>query len=152
MPENEQEKADAATESKEDAGQQQETDYKSKYIYLLAEMDNYRKARDKELSEYIKYANEKLITDMLKVLDDFDGALKTGDDKVKLLLNSLVSVLRANGLKRLDVVGKDYSPEIAEAVSTEKMQDKSGKIIEEIQPGYVLNGKIIRYPKVKVAI
>ena len=153
MPENEPEETKDAPETEDNVEQQQETDYKSKYLYLLAEMDNYRKTRDRELSEYIRYANEKLIMSMLKVLDDFDGALKAGDDdKVKSLLNSFLSVLRTNGLEKLEVVGKDYSPEIAEVVSTEKTEDKSGKIIEEIQSGYVLNGKIIRYPKVKVAI
>jgi molecular chaperone GrpE (heat shock protein) len=63
-----------------------------------------------------------------------------------------MSVLSTYGLERLNVVGLDYSHDIAESVGVEKSDKPGGKIIQEIQAGYKLNGKTIRYPKVKVAL
>lgn len=137
----------------ENQEEQKEEDYKSKYLYLLAEVDNYKKSKEKELVEYIRYSNERLILDMLKVLDDFDSILKQDkDEKVKALYKAFLSVLSHYGLEEMDVVGKDFSPDIAEAVATEESEEGKGKIIEEVQKGYKLNGKIIRYPKVKISV
>ncbi len=133
--------------------EKQEEDYQSKYLYLLAEVDNYKKNKERELSEYVKYSNEKLITDLLKVLDDFDSILKQGkDEKVESLFKSLFSVLSNYGLEVMDVKGAEFSPDVAEAVATEETDKDKDKIIEEVQKGYKLNGKIIRYPKVKIGV
>ena len=142
-----------AAPSGNDTSNTQQEDYKSKYLYLLAEVENYKKAKDKEIREYINFSNVHLIMDILKVLDDFDSVIKAGqDEKVNSLYKSLMTVLSAYGLEKLNVVGLDYAPEIAESIVTEKSDKPSGKILEEIQPGYKLNGKIIRYPKVKVSL
>ncbi len=137
----------------EETGQADNEDYKSKYLYLLAEVENYKKAKDKEIKEYINFSNIHLMTDILKVLDDFDSVMKAEkDEKVEALYKSLMSVLSTYGLERLNVVGLDYSHDIAESVGVEKSDKPGGKIIQEIQAGYKLNGKTIRYPKVKVAL
>ena len=150
---NDKEEIKQETENPEKQKDETEEDYKTKYLYLLAEVDNYKKNKEKELVEYIKYSNEKLIHDLLKVLDDFESVMKTNKDKeIEALMKSLYGVLKAYGLTRMDVIGHDYSPDIAEVVVTEDIKDKAGKIIEEIQPGYQLNGRIIRYPKVKIAV
>jgi molecular chaperone GrpE len=141
------------TENLEKQKDETEEDYKTKYLYLLAEVDNYKKNKEKELVEYIKYSNEKLITDMLKVLDDFDSVLKQGrDEKVEALYKVMLSVLSHYGLEVMDVLGKDFSSDIAEVVATEEGQENKGKITEEVQKGYKLNGKVIRYPKVKIIV
>jgi molecular chaperone GrpE len=133
--------------------EQNEEDYKSKYMYLLAEVDNYKKSKEKELVEYMKYSNERLVIDLLKVLDDFESVLKQDkDEKVQALYKALVSVLSYYGLEMMEVLGKDFSSDIAEVVATEESKEKKGKIIEEVQKGYKLNGKIIRYPKVKISV
>ncbi|MCL4376408.1 nucleotide exchange factor GrpE [Candidatus Parvarchaeota archaeon] len=133
--------------------EQNEEDYKSKYMYLLAEVDNYKKSKEKELVEYIKYSNERLIIDLLKVLDDFESVLKQDkDEKVQALYKALISVLSHYGLEQMEVLGMDFSSDIAEAVATEESKEEKGKIIEEVQKGYKLNGKIIRYPKVKISV
>ena len=130
-----------------------EEDYKSKYMYLLAEVDNYKKSKEKELVEYVRYSNERLIIDLLKVLDDFESVLKQDkDEKVQALYKALISVLSHYGLEQMEVLGKDFSSDIAEAVATEENKEEKGKIIEEVQKGYKLNGKIIRYPKVKISV
>jgi len=137
----------------EQSNDQQGEDYKTKYLYLLAEMDNYRKLKEKEKEQYLNYSNEQLIKSLLKVLDDFESIMKVDkDEKIKLLYEDLMSVLSSNGLSKLEVVGKQFSPDIAEAVETVQDETKKGLILEEIQSGYKLNGKIIRYPKVKVAV
>jgi Molecular chaperone GrpE (heat shock protein) len=131
----------------------EDVDYKSKYLYLLAEVDNYRKTREKEETQFIKSSNEKLMRDMLKVLDDFENVMKHNDNEaIKSLFNSLYSSLSANGLTRMKVLGVDYSSEIAEVVSTEQTEKEKGKILEEVQAGYKLFDKVIRYPKVKIGI
>ncbi len=128
-------------------------DYKSKYLYLVAEVENYKKAKDREISDYIRNSNEKFMLNMLKVLDDFESVLKIKkDDDLNALFRSLNSLLSSYGLERMNVVGEEYSPDIAEAILTGKSEDGPGKIIEEIQSGYKLNGKVLRYPKVKVSI
>jgi molecular chaperone GrpE len=128
-------------------------DYKTRYLYLLAEIDNYKKSKEKEITEYIKYSNEKLISDLLKLMDDFDSVLKQeSDEKVVSLYKSLLSILFKYGLEKMDVVGKEFSSDIAEAITTEENDENKGKIMEEVQKGYKLNGKIIRYPKVKIGI
>ena len=130
-----------------------EEDYKSKYMYLLAEVDNYKKSKEKELVEYVRYSNERLIIDLLKVLDDFESVLKQDkDEKVQALYKALISVLSHYGLEQMEVLGKDFSSDIAEAVATEENKEEKGKIIEEVQKGYKLNGKVIRYPKVKISV
>ena len=137
----------------EEQEEKNEEDYKSKYMYLLAEVDNYKKSKDKELIEYVRYSNERLITDLLKVLDDFESVLKQdNDEKVQALYKALLSVLSHYGLEQMEVIGKDFSSDIAEAVATEENKEEKGKIIEEVQKGYKLNGKVIRYPKVKISI
>jgi len=137
----------------EEQEEKNEEDYKSKYMYLLAEVDNYKKSKDKELIEYVRYSNERLITDLLKVLDDFESVLKQdNDEKVQALYKALLSVLSHYGLEQMEVIGKDFSSDIAEAVATEENKEEKGKIIEEVQKGYKLNGKIIRYPKVKISV
>ena len=150
---NDKEEIKQETENPDKQEDETEEDYKTKYLYLLAEVDNYKKNKEKELVEYIKYSNEKLIMDMLKVLDDFDSVLKQGrDEKVEALYKVMLSVLSHYGLEAMNVIGKDFSPDIAEAVATEESQENKGKITEEVQKGYKLNGKVIRYPKVKIIV
>lgn len=130
-----------------------DNEYREKYLYLLAEFDNYRKTLDKQLIESERLIREKIISDMIKVLDDFDNVMKNNKDKdIEALMKSIYSVLKSYGLTKMDIVGKDYSPDIAEAIATESIKEEAGKIIEEIQTGYKLNDRIIRYPKVKIAI
>ena len=147
MAENELEENIKTEEKIEDA------DYKNKYLYLLAEFDNYRKNREKEESQFIKLSNEKIMNDLLKVLDDFESVMKSDDNAIiKSLFNSLYFCLSNNGLSRMNVLGLDYSSDIAEVVITEQSDKQKGKIIEEVQAGYKLFDKIIRYPKVKIGV
>jgi len=134
------------------------TESNEKYIRLLAEWENYRKRTTKEKSMSIEYGKELIISKVLSVLDDFNRALKAGEkDKKKdgfLLINQKLSdILSKEGLKKISISpGEKFDVNQHEAISqipTEK-KDLKGKIVEEIEPGYILNEKIIRFTKVVI--
>ncbi len=133
---------------------------KNKYLYLMAEFDNFRRRTAKERMELIQTAGKDVIISLLEVMDDADRAeaelSKTLDAKelegVKLVFHKLRSILQARGLKAMDEKGKDFDADRHEAITeiaaaTEEMK---GKVMDEIEKGYLLNDKIIRFAKVVV--
>ena len=132
---------------------------KDKFIRKVAEFENFKKRSSKERMELIQTAGKEVITDMLEVLDDCERAEKqmsTLDDKAKegvmLVFNKLKSLLIAKGLKPMETINKDFNPDIHEAITEipAPTEEQKGKVIDEIQKGYYLNDKIIRYAKVVV--
>jgi molecular chaperone GrpE len=132
-----------------------------KYLRLFAEFENYKKRVSKEKSELIETASENVLNAILPVLDDFDRAKKLSDDEnspehftegVELVYNKLFSILGSKGLERMNSINKEFDPEEHEAVAEIPVEDEKqkGKIIDVVENGYKLNGKIIRYPKVVV--
>lgn len=134
---------------------------KDKYLRLLAEFENYKRRTSKERLELIQTAGKDVIVSLLDVLDDCDRAekqMQTSDDiqqvkeGIDLVFNKLRSALQAKGLKAMESIGTDFDVEKHEAITeipapTEKWQ---GKVIDEVQKGYYLNDKIIRFAKVVV--
>jgi molecular chaperone GrpE len=133
---------------------------KDKYLRLVAEFDNFRKRNAKERIELIQTAGKEVITSLLDVLDDCDRAekqLQNSDDTqvregVQLVFNKLRSILQSKGLKQMESINTDFDVEKHEAITeipaaTENMK---GKVIDEVQKGYYLNDKIIRFAKVVV--
>lgn len=133
---------------------------KKKYLYLMAEFDNFRRRNAKERIELIQTAGKDVIVSLLEVLDDAERAetelTKTLDAKelegVKLVFHKLRSILQSRGLKTMEVKGKDFDADMHEAITevpapNEKMK---GKVMDEIEKGYSLNDKIIRFAKVVV--
>ena len=127
-----------------------------------AELVNARKRDESEKQEFVKFANERLLLEVLPALDSFDMAFANKESWAKLppewtkgmeyIYSQLLSSLEANGLKRLYPLGEMFDPardEAIEAVQVEKLEDDH-KIMHVIQPGYSLNGKIVRTTKVKV--
>jgi molecular chaperone GrpE len=135
-------------------------DYYDRFLRLQAEFDNFRKRSAKERLEFIKYANEGLILELVSILDDFERSIKSAEQKkdfellhqgVDMISKQLHRLLEEKGLKRIKSVGEKFNPHEHEAV--EVVDDESGQediIIEELQPGYSLNGLVIRPAKVKV--
>jgi molecular chaperone GrpE len=140
-----------------------ETDYKAKYFYQLAEMDNYRKRMEREKDNILKYGNEKLLADMVDVVDNFErtiGMLSADtDSKIKNIVTGLemvrkqyLDVLSKNGLTQIESLGKIFDPNFHEAMAQEKVEGKpSQEIIKEYQKGYVLNGRLVRAAKVVIS-
>jgi molecular chaperone GrpE len=134
---------------------------KDKYLRLVAEFDNFRKRSARESLEMRQTAGKEVITSLLDVLDDADRAekqLQTAEniDQVKegiqLVFSKLRNTLFSKGLKPMQSIGTEFDVEKHEAITEVPVQDETqkGKVIDEVQKGYYLNDKIIRFAKVVV--
>jgi molecular chaperone GrpE len=132
-----------------------------KYLRLAAEFDNYRKRTLKEKMEMSKLAGEEIFQSVLPVLDDFERAIQVIDNSrditamkegIHLIYNKFREFLKQNGIKEIESMNKEFDTDIHEAVTKMSVEDKSlkGKVIDVISKGYLLNDKIIRFPKVVV--
>ena len=135
---------------------------KDKYLRLVAEFDNYRKRTLKEKTELILNGGEKVLSTLLPILDDLDRAsqnMETSDDVatlkegVSLIIDKLAKTLAAQGLQKMKAIGEDFNTDFHEAVALIPAQDEAQKnrVIDCVQPGYLLNEKVIRHAKVVVA-
>jgi molecular chaperone GrpE len=133
---------------------------KNKYLYLVAEFDTFRRRIAKERIELIQSAGKDIIVSLLEVLDDADRAetelSKTLEAKemegVKLVFHKMRSVLQSRGLKPMDVKGNEFDADKHEAITEipAPADNLKGKVVDEIEKGYLLNDKIIRFAKVVV--
>ncbi|MBS1773034.1 MAG: nucleotide exchange factor GrpE [Bacteroidetes bacterium] len=136
-------------------------EYKDKYVRLVAEFDNFRKRNAKERIELIQTAGKDVVQSLLEVLDDCDRAqkqLETSDDLatikqgVGLVFGKLRSTLISKGLKKMESINKTFDADLHEAITEipAANEEMVGKVIDEIEPGYYLNDKLIRFAKVVV--
>lgn len=127
-----------------------------------AEFINYRKRLEEEQSRLLKYCNEDLIKEILPVLDNFERAIKMDDQNLedevskflsgfKMIYCNLVNILKQNGVVEIDGNNKPFDPVYHEAILTEKCDLEEGMVIEVLQKGYILKGKVIRPAMVKVS-
>lgn len=123
-----------------------------------ADLANYKKEEAKRFIEMARFASEDLIREMLTILDSFDlgmAALEKDGKAEKgmyLIRAQLEDVLRKRGLERVDVsIGQPFDPSLQEAVAEVESDKPSGAVIEEVERGYLLNGKLIRPARVKIA-
>ena len=132
-----------------------------KYLRLYSEFDNYRKRTIKEKIEFSKTASEEIIIELLPVLDDFQRALKAAqelDEKtpmfegIELIYNKFKNTLDKKGLKPIEAIGEEFSTDFHEAITyiPATSDDLKGKIMDEIEKGYTLGEKVIRYSKVVI--
>ncbi len=141
----------------------EEVDWKSKYYYLAAEMENGRKRFEREKENLLKYGNDKILGDLLDVVDNFERTVDMlkpdQDQKVKNIVVGLDMVrkmfldsLGKHGLSQLESLGKDFDPNFHEAMGQEYLEGKRpNEILKEYQKGYVLNGRLLRAARVVVA-
>ena len=134
---------------------------KEKFLRQAAEFDNFKRRSAKERIDLVQTAGREIITDLLEVLDDCDRAqreleVKEGVKEIKegvmLVFNKLRNVLTSKGLKAMDSLGQEFNPDLHEAITEIPAPSKelAGKVIDVLQKGYYLNGKIIRFAKVVV--
>jgi molecular chaperone GrpE len=133
---------------------------KDKYLRLFAEFDNYKRRTAKEKHEMSQTAGKDIIISLLEVVDDFDRAEKQMDnsddiDQVKkgnkLVFNKLRNVLQQRGLQAMKSIDTVFDVEKHEAITEVPAGDKmKGKVVDEIEKGYYLNDKLIRFAKVVV--
>ena len=147
----------AGQESTSGAASEEDEAWSDKYKRLMADFQNFRKRTEKEKADVYSYANEKIMSDLLSVLDNFERALDSEckDDAyaegMKMIFKQLTDILTASGLEEIDAVGQDFDPNYHHAVLTDSNPDfDSGKVTEVLQKGYKLNSKVIRPSMVKV--
>ncbi len=162
----EQSNADEATQTEANSDESSVTsdelnDLKDKYLRLQAEFENYRKRTVKEKADLISYASEKVLLDLLPVIDDLDRAMdsvaKTEDvvamhEGLELIVSKFQSFLKKNGVLDIEAKELPFDADKHEAVTKfpSPSEDMKGKVIDVIQKGYTLNGKVMRYAKVVV--
>ncbi len=134
---------------------------KDKYLRQVAEFDNYRKRTLKEKTELILNGGEKVLSALLPILDDFDRAIENiqkSDDVnalkegVELIAGKLNKTLASQGLQKMDAIGKPFDTDYHEAIALVPAQDEDKKnlVMDCVQPGYMLNDKVLRHAKVVV--
>ena len=131
-----------------------------KYLRMFSEFDNYRKRTAKEKLDMAATASEGVIKDLLPVFDDFERALqnmeKNGNEAdlqgVTLIFNKLKNVLKAKGLEEIDAMNTEFNTDEHEALTLipAPTEEQKGKVLDVIQKGYKLNGKVIRFARVVV--
>ena len=126
----------------------------------MAEFDNFRRRTNKEKLELMTTAGERIFSDMLPLVDDFERAkvaMAKSDDieavreGIDLIYNKFINFLAANNVKAIDTTDADFNTDLHEAITTFAAgEDKKGKVIDCTQKGYTLGEKVIRFAKVVV--
>lgn len=138
----------------------EDAEFEKRFARLQADFSNYKKRVEKEKQDIFKSASSRIITSILPVLDDLDRALAHSDDTAKaglssglaLIAKSLNEILAKEGLEYIDVKDAEFNPNIHHAVMMEEVEGvESGKVIQEVQKGYKVNGKVVRPSMVKVS-
>lgn len=164
------EETDSAKMAAEDTLKLQMAEMNEKYLRLYSDFDNFRKRANREKLDLIKTAASDVVSALLPVIDDMERALKafkearkeddeTGEARqnalyegVELVYNKFVGVLKQQGVNECEVMGLMFDPDTAEAVAQIPAPDESqkGLVLDVIQKGYSIDGKVIRYAKVVV--
>lgn len=136
--------------------------------YVQAEFENYKKRIERDKEEQIHMANKDLIVNILPVIDNFEIALKPTRNKdevlegathkdddflkgMELVYSQLIDILKKQGIEQIRSLGEIYNPHFHEVLMQVDSEEKSGKIIEEFQKGYLMKDRVLRPSKVKVA-
>lgn len=145
---------------KEEADKAKE--YWDKILRLQADFDNTRKRLEREKQDFVKFANEGIISELLNILDDLERTVELAESKhqdlpsflkgVEMILAHLYEMLKEYGVKPLEAQGKLFDPHYHEALmQVENKELAEHTIVEELQKGYLLNDRVIRTAKVKVS-
>lgn len=148
-------------ETKEERLERELAESKDKYVRLSAEFDNYRKRTLKERMDMLKNASEDVLLGLLKVVDNFERALKTMEtaedvaavkEGVELIYKDFTGFLDQRGMKPIEAIGKEFNTDEHEAVTKipAPSDDMKGKVVDVIEKGYKLHDKVSRYSKVVI--
>jgi molecular chaperone GrpE len=136
-------------------------EYKDKLLRRVAEFENYKKRLEADFSNAVKYANEKLLLEILPVVDDLERSLESGQEKpdfdsfyqgIKMIYNKLMKVLESHGVKPFESVGKQFDVYYHEALLRIPRDDvPPDTVIDEVERGYMYYDKVLRHAKVIVS-
>lgn len=154
-------KQEGSEQPKELSPEEKLAEMNDKYMRLYAEFDNFRKRTMKERAEYLKYAGEEMLKALLPTVDDFERAIKANEnvtdlkavnEGIQLIYSKLSNALKQKGIEAMDTKGKDFDAETMEAITNipAPTPELKGKVVDEVEKGYMMNGKVIRYAKVVV--
>jgi molecular chaperone GrpE len=147
--------------SEEDKLKAEVTEANNKFLRLYAEFDNYKRRTSRERIDLLQTAGKDVLISLLPILDDFERAMKAVEtatdlsgikEGVELIQSKLKATLTSQGLKEMESVGKPFDPDLHEAITNipAPSDDLKGKVIDELEKGYYLNDKVIRFAKVIV--
>ena len=149
--------AEPAAEEKKEMSAEDEA-LNIKYMRLMADFQNFKRRTEKEKSDIYAFANEKIVSELLNVIDNFERALALGQEGdsfvegMSLIFKQLQGVLEKAGVKEIEALGQEFDPNFHNAVMMEDTDEfESGKVSCVLQKGYTLNNKVIRPSMVKVA-
>jgi molecular chaperone GrpE len=159
--ENKEEVQDEVTETQEPTQEDKYNELNDKFIRLYSEFDNYRKRTNKEKIDLISTASAGVIKDLIPVLDDFERAIANNEnvdnqeslkEGFQLIYSKFKSLLENKGLKQMTAKGEVFDSELHEAIANipAPSDDLKGKIVDDVEKGYYLHEKVIRYAKVVV--
>jgi molecular chaperone GrpE len=148
-------------ENQNNNGEQLVDEYKEKFVRLYAEFENYRRRTNQERLDLIVTANGGLLKDLLPVLDDFDRAIANNEqlddvaalrEGFKLIQNKFKQILLSKGLQEMEAKGLPFDSDLHEAIANIPAPEDTlkGKVIEDVEKGYYLNDKVLRFAKVVV--
>jgi len=134
---------------------------KDKYLRLYSEFENFRRRTSKEKMDLVKTAGEDVMISVLPILDDFERALKAiGNDEstkairegIELIYHKTSKTLQSKGLVKMEAVGKAFDSDLHEAITQIPVTDakQKGKVVDEVESGYFLGDKVIRFAKVVI--
>lgn len=135
-------------------------DYLRRLQYLQADFENYRRRMEREMSDAKRIGNERLLSDLLLVNDELELALQKASEKnenpaivegVGMVHKRLQGILAKEGVDRINSLGETFNPDLHDAALRVPSEEPEGTIVEEIRPGYLLKGKVLRPSIVKVA-
>lgn len=140
----------------------EEESWKVQYLRLAAEFDNFKKRTTREKQQLVRFANEGLLKKILPIADDMSRALtaaEQSDNKdalkegIQLIHKKLKTTLHDQGLQEIPALGQKFDDSLHEAIASMPVEDedKKGTVIEEVEKGYLYNGKVLRYAKVITA-
>lgn len=136
--------------------------YKDQYVRLYAEFENARKRMERDKQDFIRYANEGIITEFLEVLDNLERSVESAKAKhedytaflkgIEMVMAHIYEMLRKNGVAPIEARGKMFDPHCHEVLMQEESETADdGVVLDEFQKGYRLGERVIRTAKVKVA-
>lgn len=135
-----------------------EPDWKEQAMRLQAEMDNFRKRQAQRADLAITQEKERLLKLILPIADNLARALQHADqdtrslrEGVELIYRETIRLLEQEGVTRIETVGQPFNPNLHHAIATVPADAEPGTIVEEVKPGYLLNGKLLRPAEVVVA-
>jgi molecular chaperone GrpE len=137
-------------------------DYLNRLAYLQADFDNYRKRADRNLDEAKKNSNERLVINLLEVVDELELAVKNGKTNgnsesivqgVEMTLKKMSKLLEGEGVTPIDCLGKPFNPELHMVACTSSREEVAdGTILEELRKGYMMNSRVIRPSMVMISV